>query len=268
MSTTEFFNNLWNNYVQVTPQAKSIYQLFLDSNSEVINDHVAFRTFSDTPLDIAHLEPIILQLGYSVQSNYIFEEKKLEATSYIHSDSNVPKIFISELKRGKLSASTQDLLNKYCNQIATPIYQESIFWSGTHWNLPTSVEYSALLKESEYAAWLLIMGLRANHFTVSVNDLASTDSLEEVLVKVETNGFTINMSGGRVKGSKNVLLEQGSTIADKRLLTFSDGVKLSVSSCFYEFAKRYEDNSGLLFSGFVTNNANKIFESTNVVSNK
>jgi len=36
-----------------------------------------------------------------------------------------------------------------------------------------------------------------------------------------------------------------------------------VPACFYEFAIRYPDENGQVFSGFIAANANKIFESTN-----
>lgn len=264
MQPTEFFATLWQDYIEVTPQAEQIRQLFLQTDPAVINDHVAFRTFSDTPLCLDNLAPLILGMGYQVQGHYAFEAKKLRATSFIHPDPTVPKVFISELERHKLSADAQAILKPYCDQIQEQALEPRVFWSGRHWNVPSWADYSQLLEESEYAAWLLVMGIRVNHFTVSVDLLESTNSIHGVLQRVEDAGFAINESGGRVKGVPSDLLEQGSTLADRIAVTFADGDSHSVASCFYEFAKRHLDAEGRLYQGFIAANADKIFESTNV----
>ena len=108
------------------------------------------------------------------------------------------------------------------------------------------------------SAW----GYRANHFTVSINELAKFDNIETVNQALKDAGFALNTSGGEVKGSPEVLLEQSSTLADDFAVEFSDG-KMSVPSCFYEFALRYNKPDGELYTGFVAASADKIFESTN-----
>ena len=79
---------------------------------------------------------------------------------------------------------------------------------------------------------------------------------------IKDNGYILNSSGGEIKGSQNDLLEQSSTMADKMEVTFKSGSEY-VPSCYYEFAKRYADQSGNLYQGFVAKSADKIFESTN-----
>ena len=74
--------------------------------------------------------------------------------------------------------------------------------------------------------------------------------------------LAVNDSGGRVKGSPEQLLEQGSTMADKMEAEFADDQMHEVPTCYYEFAKRYPDKDGNLFQGFVATSADKIFEST------
>ncbi|MCH1414074.1 MAG: DUF1338 family protein, partial [Glaciecola sp.] len=123
--------------------------------------------------------------------------------------------------------------------------------------------YLTLLEESEYAAWMSAWGYIPNHFTVSVNQLSNFDTLESVNDKLKLAGFTLNTSGGEIKGSPEVLLEQSSTMADKAPVEFSDGPQ-TIPSCFYEFARRYDVTPGKLYTGFVAASADKIFESTNV----
>jgi hypothetical protein len=119
-----------------------------------------------------------------------------------------------------------------------------------------------LLAESEYAAWLSVWGLRANHFTVSVNALRQTPDLLQVLALVKGAGFALNAEGGESKGSPQALLEQGSTLADRVEFEFAGGEIQQVPSCYYEFAKRYPDEAGKLYDGFVPASAERLFAST------
>ncbi len=80
--------------------------------------------------------------------------------------------------------------------------------------------------------------------------------------KLKDAGFALNTSGGEIKGSPEVLLEQSSTLADDAKVQFSDG-EFAVPSCFYEFALRYLQPNGEIYTGFVAASADKIFESTN-----
>jgi hypothetical protein len=118
-----------------------------------------------------------------------------------------------------------------------------------------------LRDESEYAAWLYLFGFRANHFTVSINYLEKFSGIIEVNEFLKSQGFPMNDSGGEVKGSPEQLLEQSSTLADQLEVAFQEGT-YRVPSCYYEFATRYKDANGKLFSGFIAGSADKIFEST------
>ena len=65
MQHSDFFDALWQDYIPVIPQAEAIRRLFesCEGGGGVINDHVAFRTFSDSSLGLDSLEPIILSPG-------------------------------------------------------------------------------------------------------------------------------------------------------------------------------------------------------------
>jgi hypothetical protein len=51
-------------------------------------------------------------------------------------------------------------------------------------------------------------------------------------------------------------------MADKIDVEFRNGETCTIPSCFYEFAKRHQTDSGDIFPGFIEGNADKIFEST------
>lgn len=258
-----FFAALWADYTELAPQAQKIQELFARDNPQVINDHVAFRTFAGSPVELDRLEPLLLSLGYAVQEQYRFEQKKLRARSYLHPDPRVPKIFLSELLVDQLSEAAQQILRPHVDLIPATELTTEVFYSGRAWPMPTWSEYQALLAESEYAAWLLATGLRANHFTISVNHLESFSTLADVVAAVKAAGFEVNTTGGEIKGSPEVFLEQAATLADQQVVQFAEGDEHKIATCFYEFALRYPQTDGSLFQGFVEGNADKIFDSTN-----
>ncbi len=263
MQTQTFFSLLWQDYIRITPQAEKIHDLFTQQGETVVNDHVAFRSFSDSPVDLAHLEPVILSMGYQVQQQYLFEQKKLVAKSYSHPEENAPRIFISEIQRHQLSTAAQQILEDVVAQIPQDVvHGPEVLAQGLLWQPVMIEDYEQLLQESEYAAWLVSMGLRANHFTVAINQLQQFNQMEQVIELLESNGYALNQAGGTIKGTAADLLVQASTLADKVEVAFAKGQTRLVPSCFYEFAQRYPDANEQLFDRFIATNADKIFEST------
>jgi len=265
MKTELFFARLWQEYIRITPQAEAIHRLFLDRNSRIVNDHVAVRTYDIPPLNLENLEPLITGLGYRLADHYRFPEKRLLARSYLGPEPEDPRIFISSLITDSLSRQAKRIIQKYCSQVETQAtVSPELFFKGRLWQPPTWDEYRTLLQESEYAAWLSMLGLRANHFTISVNQLEHPGSLQEVNDLLKQAGFRLNRSGGEIKGSAEALLEQSSTLADRMSMTFAGGDRHEIPTCYYEFARRYRDQDGALFQGFVTASADRIFESTDI----
>lgn len=263
MNYETFFAMLWQDYIEIAPQALKIHDLFTGLGETVINDHVAFRTFSDSAIDLEHLQPVILAMGYTLQEHYTFEQKKLIARSYSHPAPDVPRIFVSELMRHLLSEKSQRILQSVVAQIDPgAVDGPEIFARGRLWQPITAADYDTLSDESEYAAWLVSMGLRVNHFTVSLNHLQSLTDMQQVIDLLQQHQFPINQAGGAIKGLPTDLLVQSSTMADQTEMTFSCGQTRTVPTCFYEFAMRYKNAEGQLFDGFIANNADKIFEST------
>lgn len=255
------FSKLWQQYVQVTPSAAKIHQL-LAGNNPIINDHIALRTFQHPVLGLEKLAEPWLALGYQPQGEYHFEQKKLYARHYEHPDPLQPKVFISELLLAQCSPTLQQQAQALIEQVDPARPGEAAFlYSGCPWSMITYAQYQQLAAESEYAAWVAAWGYRANHFTVSVNELTAFATLEAVNERLQDAGFKLNNSGGLIKGSPAALLEQSSTMADHYLLEFADG-SFTIPSCFYEFARRYPTADGSLYTGFVAASADKIFEST------
>ncbi len=257
----DLLEKMWSDYIKLNPQAQQIVNMFKDRGEEVVNDHIALRTFNHPKVCIDVVAKPFLEAGYKEKGEYTFEEKKLYAKHFEHSKEDMPKIFISELKLEEFS----DELNQTVQGLIDQIDENSItrfdFSSlGRPWEV-TSEVYTSLQKESDYAAWVAAIGYRPNHFTVFVNKLKTFEGLEELNSFLKEKGFKLNASGGEIKGGKDVLLEQSSTLADSVEIEFIDK-KMTIPSCYFEFAKRYADPSGKLYQGFVAKSADKIFEST------
>ncbi len=264
MLIQEFYDELWADYVAMTPQAEKIKNAFEAEGETVLNDHVAFRTLALEPIGLKALEPHLLKLGYTPYEPYNFEAKKLSAFGYLPPDPKMPRIFVSELRVHELSDSSQTILKGIAEEVdPAKVADPSVLWSGRLWDPVSWEDYQTLLAESEYAAWVASIGIRPNHFTIAVNYLNKYPEVEDVLQVVEGLGYKINESGGRVKGSADVLLEQGSSLADRMEVPFAGDQVHEVPTCYYEFAKRYPTADGELYPGFIAQSADKIFESTN-----
>lgn len=265
MDIATFYRRLWEDYVELAPQAQVIYGLFAQDNPRVVNDHVAFRTFDLPLLNIEHLEPHLLALGYRRHQPYDFPDKHLTAWSYVHQRlQDAPLVFLSQLQVDALSERAQAVVRRLAAAVdPARLSDPAVFWSGRLWPAPTYVEYRALADESEYAAWLAALGYHANHFTVAVHRLLRPTTLAGVVERVEAAGYRINLAGGRIKGSQAELLEQASTLAERRLIDFADG-RYEIPTCYYEFARRYPGADGQLYQGFVAASAGRIFESTHL----
>jgi len=258
---TALFNEIWEQYLSVTPSAKKIHQL-LGNGNDVINDHVAYRTFNHPKINLAQLAKGLLALGYTECGQYDFSAKKLDAKHFEHTDNTMPKVFISELRVEEFSSEVQKIISGLIAQLPEDVSDRADFlYSGRLWEI-SSKDYDTLLSVSEYAAWLAAWGYRANHFTVSINHLANYEDIEVVNATLKDAGYVLNANGGEIKGDAEVKLEQSSTLADKAPVDFSDKT-MEIPSCFYEFAKRYPLANGELYTGFVAASADKIFDSTN-----
>lgn len=263
MEKEQIFERLWDIYITQNPSVKKVHDLFIAEGETVVNDHIAIRTYDDPRINVDVLAKPFLAAGYEVKGDYQFEAKKLYAKHLEHkTDPKAPRVFVSQLKVGEFSEFLQKTVKKLIDEIPEKLLKSDQFiFSGNSWGMPSYEVYQLLRDESEYAAWLYLYGFCANHFTVSVNYLKKLNSVELVNEFLKKNGFLINDSGGAIKGVPEELLEQSSIKSEIVAVDFTEG-SFEVPGCYYEFARRYPDASGKLYSGFIAKSADKIFEST------
>ena len=195
----------------------------------------------------------------------------------------MPRIFISELRVDELSKKTQQIIYKYTDKVCSdPVDKLNLdnsnevteFLSSPLWNLPTLKDYNLLLKESEYASWVIYNRYYLNHYTISVHELCNEyNTLKKFNNLVEGLGIILNDSGGVIKKSRDGLLLQSSSVANKIKAKFAKNEKKWISGSYVEFAERkvlpeFQSVQKELLKqehrrdGFETSNADKIFEST------
>ena len=275
-------------YMERVPDVKKVSNAMVQegiitSVDEIVNDHVAFRTMGVKNLGITSFEKIFLHHGYTKKDYYYFEGKKLDAYWYAPPHPKYPRIFISELRVQDLSKETQNIIKKYTETVTSdPVDSLNLddadavgeFFHLPLWSLPTSGDYQQLLKESEYAAWVIYNRYYLNHYTISIHKLKSGyNHIENFNAFLEKIGIKLNDSGGKIKTSPDGLLKQSSTVAQMVDATFSDGKTLSISGSYVEFAERgvlpefkHLKEDQILpkhrREGFEAQNADKIFEST------
>jgi hypothetical protein len=298
----KIIKKLWENYKNSVVQVNIIEEAIRQKGDHWSEDHIAFRTLPGDHCGLDILQGIFEILGFKKSDHYNFEEKKLKAISMnppiesvLHSTQVFPKIFISVLELSSFSNPFQQCVLKYLSDVTfSPLEKFKSEWSllkenphkieefaqsitlflsnGASWRTPTFKDYELLRKESEYAAWTLVYGNTPNHFTVSIHLMKNFNSLKEFNDFVQYNlGIQMNNAGGMViKGSAEVKLEQSATLAEESIVPFQDGYK-KIPYAFVEFAYRHplegKENNGMwdsYYQGFVTDNADKIFESTNI----
>lgn len=285
---TQILDGLFKVYEERVPDVRKITQAMIDKGmvsdqTAVVNDHIAFRTMGVSHLGIASFEKIFLAHGYSRKDFYHFEAKKLDAYWYAPPSSYLPRVFISELKVELLSDSAQQTIKKYTDSVISDpvdalnlddVNQVTRFFQTPLWSLPSLLDYENLLKESEYAAWVIFNRYYLNHYTISVHDLPNEyNTLEPFNSFLKSIGIQLNTAGGEIKTSKDGLLRQTSSVANQVQAKFSGGETKKIAGSYVEFAERsaLPEFSNLEVGklkrkhrreGFETSNADKIFEST------
>jgi hypothetical protein len=269
MNLDYILSRLWTDYTVQNPSAAKIFKLLTDEGETVVNDHIAFRTVDYAPVNIDVLARQFINNGYVPKGDYIFKDKHLFARHFeLPDDKTAPRVFISQLILSDCSPYIIKIFKDLLEKVNTNIFDsEELMFSGALFN-PLSYEvYNRLREESEYAAWFYVFGFRANHFTVAINALTKFNNIYKVNELLKNNRFLLNTSGGEVKGTKEELLQQSSTMADIVKVKFIEG-EFDVPACYYEFAQRFPDQNGELFSGFIAKSADKIFESTHFYRKK
>ena len=299
--TGEIFDKLWKEYLERVSYAKVYTKLVIRKGGQVINDHIAFRTFNthtgEQPEGIRALKHILVCLGYKPVMKYNFQKKKLSAVHFEHSDEMLPKIFVSQLEVDQLPLWAQELIHKTVKdtryllsdhsiellnilkrneflplEAADYLVTDLVNYFRRPWDIPYKEDVLKLNDVSQYGAWVLLHGNSVNHFTAFINHQNVKDwpDLESTCKALKEAGVLMKDS---IEGKKGSKLQQSSTQAVKEEVDVkSDGSieRITWTYAYYELAERgyiEENEEKKLFNGFLGEQAAHLFDMTQTHEN-
>jgi len=290
----KLLEELWEKYKTRVPYAAQYEKMVCEKGGTVHNDHIAFRTFNcqtgTQPPGVSAISRIFETLGYERKDRYDFTEKKLTAWHFEHkTNSDNPKIFISQLEVGQLSPEAQTIIKEAVktahdpltstdlellsalqrgetiDEYTTQTLAESLVdFFARHWDVPTRQAIEEVNKYSQYAAWTLLHGNSVNHFTAWINkqNVKEWPDIEATVEALRNAGIPMKKEFEGEKGSK---LRQSSTeaVMEKVECLETDGSigKIDWSYAYYELAERGLAD-GKEFTGFLGEQATNLFEMT------
>jgi hypothetical protein len=287
-------SRLWDIYRKRVEYARQYAELVESRGGDVVNDHIAFRTFNtytgSQPAGIAAIERVFLPLGYRPAGEYVFPDMHLSARHFQHADPLAPKIFISQLEvdqlppaaaehireavsdaRDRLDPSAMYHLDEHLSEaeVSTVADQLVLFFTSLPWPLPRASLVCEINQVSQYAAWTLLHGNNVNHFTAYINEqnVPEWPNIETTIVALQKAGVPMK---AEIEGEPGSKLRQTATQAsDVDCPVLDDDGKLSAirwAYAYYELAERGEvtDETGrrVRFQGFLGPQAAQLFEMT------
>ena len=299
--TAQLLNRLWEAYLSRVPYARKYSELVTQKGGDVVNDHIAFRTFNthtgEQPEGIRAIKHLLNFLEYKAVGKYEFKKKKLTAIHFEHPDELFPKIFVSQLEVDQLPEWAQHEIHQAAVDTPYLVSDQSLellsmLKSDGHiprvaaealvvdlaqyfrrpWAVPKKEVVLRINDVSQYAAWVLLHGNSVNHFTAFINhqNVKEWPDLETTCKALAEAGIPMKETLEGDKGSK---LQQSATQAVKEEVEVigDDGLeKMSWTYAYYELAQRnYIEENGekKLFSGFLGDQAAHLFDMTRTRDN-
>ena len=298
---SQLWQRLWQDYSKRVEYARIYQQMVEEAGGTIANDHIAFRSLRltiDRPerkinLGIPYVADVIKALGYELAGEYTFPDKYLYAHHYRHPEQDrfdLPKLFISELIVDALpTAIAQQIeqavisgnffnLSAFLQQLetaATTSETENIATQTQElfirpWQPPKLSVVESVNAVSQYGAWVLLHGYAVNHFTGYVNRQHTSlyPDIETTARGLATQGIPMK---DRIEGSIATGLRQTATQAVTEMVTVKEDNsgelrQIPWTYAYYEIAQRNAiaigDNKTQLFEGFLTSQAQNLFEMT------
>jgi len=299
--TNELLKRLWEQFIERVSYANTYTQLVAQKGGTVVNDHIALRTLNthtgEQPEGIRAIKHIIEVLEYKPVGTYRFSRRRLNAVHFEHPDPTFPKIFVSQLEVEELPAWAQKLIHETVKdtpyllsdigiellqllkkeggitaEAAQYLVNDLVQYFRRPWEPPSKEDVIKLCDVSQYGAWVLLHGNSVNHFTAYINfqDVAEWPNLETTCKALETAGVPMK---DNIEGASGSKLRQSATRAVKEAVEVrgDEGIeKIDWTYAYYELAERgfIEENGELkLFSGFLGDQAQHLFDMTKTVDN-
>jgi len=291
---TLLFDRLWDNYRNRVEHVMRYEEVIQQHKARFVNDHIAFRTFAcQSPfVGIPIVARMFESLGYHAVGIYAFEDMFLKATHYQHENSELPKLFISELQVWRLSPQGQQIVARALAQHRPAISMESLTrlthiekqdeatWAylldrcvdwieRLPWPPPIKSDVLALNEESQYGAWTLVHGYNVNHFTSLINShgVDALGDIEHTVAALQAAGVPMKPE---IEGRPGSPLRQTATTAAMVDVSVRENDHITTmpwTYAYFELAERgYQTDPQTgekrRFEGFLGPQASQLFEMT------
>ena len=143
MKIDDLLNHMWKTYTSLNPHIKEVLDLIKSKeNTEILNDHIALRAFNHEMINKNKLADFFLGSGYKFVENLHFDQKRLDASYYIHPNNKLPRIFISELRIQDFSTEFQNKINDIVDVVDKNKFNSPLFLTnGTPWEKISYLDY-------------------------------------------------------------------------------------------------------------------------------
>ncbi len=296
--SAELFDTLWDRYRTRVSHVATYERVIRDAGATFVNDHIAFRTLAaQQPLTgISSISRIFEALGYRSAGCYNFSDKHLSAIHFQHANPGFPKLFVSELKSWELSPAARKTIERIVSTHRPPVSSELLATLATldnapaadrsrlladvvrefhdlPWELPEADDVTALNKESQYAAWVMVHGYNVNHFTSLINShgVDSLSDIEKTIAALQRAGVPVK---AEIEGERGSKLRQSATeavVIDVAVRRGGKPEQMPWTYAYFELAERGDitdpqTGERTRFEGFLGPQATQLFEMTRVKS--
>lgn len=296
---TELTKKLWINYKNTVTSITIIENKLKNfPHHKLLLDHYAIIDLPSTKTGLNILCQIFSSIGYEVQGRDYLAEKQnnfmwmAERCSIGKPVENtLPQVVVADFLLEELPINIRKVIEKLTKNIkATPLSEIQKlsehaylgdgnaakklitilikYFTERDRPLPTLREFKQVNEFNELLAWVLVFGRQPNHFAISIHLMKCFSSIREFNFFIkEKLKLPLHETGGAVKGSCEVGIEQSSTKGSIINVQIADGI-ISIPEQFIEFVWRYPNiklKSDMkwneYFTGFIALNANKVIES-------
>ncbi len=282
----EIVNCLWEDYIQAIPYYETVFK-----KKRPVLDHMAIIDLPPSKnTGIKFLRSIFDRIGFAETGKGYLPEKQndfiwmTDCNASMHkATDSLPQIVLADFRMDLLPKNIQEIVNKYIEQAPEFNFKKldefiasgdeenanlliKKFLLGRAWPTPTVSEYSVVKEHNQLLAWVLLFGRKVNHFGVNITfEKQYTDLWDFNSYIKNLNYAELNSLEGEVKGGAHQGIAQSSTRGQSVVINASDG-EVEANNSFMEFVWRYPVTSNPqfwndYFTGFVSENANKVIES-------
>lgn len=271
-------------------KAKGVHRLPLD--------HFALIDLPGPNTGIPALRELFSLLGYVERGTGYLAEKQndflwMAEASTLDAPTSLalPQVVVADFRVHELPQDVANIITKYSymapiapiaevkklrerlldedERAATELKQIMVkYCAQRDWPLPSVEEFNTVFAFNRLLAWVLVFGRTPNHFTLSLHQIDAFENIEAFHRYAEDElQLPLNEEGGKIKGSPESGIMQGSTSGMLQTIELSDG-HVQLPTGFVEFVWRYPNNAQTeptrwsdYFTGFIAENADRVIES-------